>query len=211
MINMRSHKVILGHSPWLDVAIEDWQQVNPDLQIHRVEIVLDRHYAYAIPQLAELDPTITTAFVAWGPEFLNFQRLELMNELKKRGYKMPPLLHPRALISSSATFQENSWVQALAVIGPCVKIGLNVHVGFSTRVGAHGLLGKHAWIGQDVRIGTGARVESYAVIGDNVVVGDGIRIGRQAVIETAGLISIDWPDRAFRLRHSGLEGEIIEL
>jgi len=49
------------------------------------------------------------------------------------------------------------------------------------------------------------------VIGDNVVVGDGIRIGRQAVIETAGLISIDWPDRAFRLRHSGLEGEIIEL
>ena len=208
---MHAHKVILGDTHWLDVATEDWQQVNPELQLHRVEIVLDRHYAFAIPLLADLDPTITTAFVAWGPEFLNFQRLELMNELKKRGFKMPPLLHPQALISSSATVQENSWVQAQAVIGPNVTIGLNVHVGFSTRVGAHSLVGKHVWLGHDVRIGGGARVDSHAVIGDNVVVGDGIRIGRQALIETAGLISIDWPDRTFRLRNSGLEGKIIEL
>jgi hypothetical protein len=208
---MSAHKIIIGQAPWLDMAAEEWLQVEPNLVLQRVEIVLDRHYCFELPELADLDPSLCTGFVAWGPEFLNFQRLELMGELKKRGLKMPALVHPTAQISPSAIYQENAWIQAHAVIGPHVRLGLNVHVGIGTRLAACSQLGKHVWLGQDVRIGVGAQVESHAILGDCVAVGDGIRIGRQACIETAGMISVDWPDMAFRLRTRGLEGRIIDL
>lgn len=208
---MHTHKVILGQSPWLEMAVEDWLQVQPGLAIRSVEVVLDRSHGFDLSSVLDgLDPATTTGFVAWGPKFLNFQRLELMGELKKRGFKMPALVHPSAQVSPSATCQENAWIQAQAVVGPQVTIGMNAHVGLGARLGAHSALGNHAWLDQDARIGARARVEANAVVGEGVEVAEGVRIGRQACIETAGRISADWPDKAFRLRRSGLVGHIIE-
>ncbi len=207
---MQTHKVILGQAPWLEMAAEDWLQAQPGLSLTQVEVVLDRSYGFDLSALDDLDPSTTTGFVAWGPKFLNFQRLELMGELKKRGFKMPALVHPSAQVSPSSDCQENAWVQAQAVIGPQATIGLNAHVGIGARMAAHSHLGKHAWLGQDVRLGVRCRVEAHAVLGDYILVADGVRIGRQACIETAGVISRDWPDKAFRLRDSGLEGYFVE-
>ncbi len=207
---MQTHKVILGQAPWLEMAAEDWLQAQPGLSLTQVEVVLDRSYGFDLSALDDLDPSTTTGFVAWGPKFLNFQRLELMGELKKRGFKMPALVHPSAQVSPTATFQENTWIQAQAVIGPQVTIGLNAHVGMGARLGAGSQVGNHAWLGQDVRLGAQARVEAQAVLGDGVMVADAVRIGRQTCIETPGLITTHWPDKAFRLRSSGLVGQIIE-
>lgn len=207
---MHTHKVILGQTPWLEMAAEDWLLAQPGLTLNLVEVVLDRSYGFDLSKLADLDPATSSGFVAWGPKFLNFQRLELMGELKKLGLKMPPLVHPSAQVSPSARLQENAWVQAQAVIGPQVMIGLNAHVGIGARMAAFSSLGKHAWLGQDVRVGVKVKVEAHAVLGDGVVVADGVNIGRQACIETPGLISVDWPDKAFRLRSSGLEGRVIQ-
>lgn len=208
---MHSHKVILGQSPWLEIATEDWLQVQPGLSIQSVEVVLDRSHGFELSSVLDgLDPATTTGFVAWGSKFLNFQRLELMGELKKRGFKMPALVHPSAQVSPSATCQENVWIQAQAVVGPQVAIGLNVHVGIGARLGFRSQVGNSVWLGQDVRLGAQARVEAHAVLGDGVLAAEGVRIGRQACIEAAGPISLDWPDKAFRLRDSGLEGMIIE-
>jgi UDP-3-O-[3-hydroxymyristoyl] glucosamine N-acyltransferase len=207
---MQTHKVILGQAPWLEMATEDWLQAQPGLSLTQVEVVLDRSYGFDLSALGDLDPSNTTGFVAWGPKFLNFQRLELMGELKKRGFKMPALVHPSAQVSPTATFQENAWIQAQAIIGPAVSVGLNAQVGLGARLGPHSYLGNHAWLGQDVRIGARSRVEAHAVVGDGVKVADSVRIGRQACIETPGMIATDWPDKAFRLRSSGLVAQIIE-
>jgi serine acetyltransferase len=206
---MQTHKVILGQAPWLEMAAEDWLQAQPGLSLTQVELLLDRSYGFDLSALDELDPSTTTGFVAWGPKFLNFQRLELMGELKKRGFKMPALVHPSAQVSPTATFQENTWIQAQAVIGPQVAIGLNAHVGMGARLGVGSQVGNHAWLGQDVRLGAQARVEAHAVLGDGVMVADSVRIGRQACIESSGCISEDWPDKSFRLRRGGLNGQII--
>lgn len=207
---MQTHKVILGQAPWLEMAAEDWRQVQPGLSLTPVEVVLDRSYGFDLSSaLDELDPATMTGFVAWGPKFLNFQRLELMGELKKRGFKMPALVHPSAQVSPSAICLENAWIRAQAIVGPQVTIGMNAHVGSGARLGAHSALGQHAWLGQDVRIGVRSRVESHAVLGDGVEVDEGVRVGRQACIETAGTIISDWPDKAFRLRCSGLVGQIL--
>jgi acetyltransferase-like isoleucine patch superfamily enzyme len=207
---MHTSKVVLGQSPWLEMAAEDWLLVEPGVTIRKIEVDMDRQYAFDLAALAEIDPQSCTAFVAWGSEFLNFQRHEMWGELKQRGVRMPPLVHPAAHVSPSATIQENVWVQAHALIGPQATVGLNAHIGLGARIGAHAQLGNHAWIGQDSRVGVGAHVEAHATLGDGVVVADAVRIGRQAYIEVAGVVREDWPEKAFWLSRSGLRGQIVD-
>lgn len=207
---MRALKLILGQSPWVQTAAEDWLRAEPGLTLEVLEVTMGRDHAFELPALDRFDPESFTAFVAWGPKFLNFQRLELVGELKKRGFRMPALVHPSAHVSPSATLQENVWIQAQAVVSPQARIGLNAHVGMGVRVGARGQIGNHAWLGQDVRVGTEARVEAHAVLGDAVVVAAGVRIGRYTCIEVACVIAEDCPDRSFRLQCSGLQGQIID-
>jgi carbonic anhydrase/acetyltransferase-like protein (isoleucine patch superfamily) len=207
---MQYHKLIIGQSPWLELAAEDWLIAEPGLTRNLLAVDLDSSYGFDLSNLDNYNTSISTAFVAWGPKFINFQRMELMGELKKRGFKMPPLIHPSAQISSSAICYENAWVQANSVIEPNVTLGLNTHVGVGTKLSLKSFVGNHAWLGQDVRIGVGARVESHAIIGDGVVVADSVRIGRQTTIEVPSYVDTDWPDKSFKLLRSGLQGQIVE-
>jgi acyl-[acyl carrier protein]--UDP-N-acetylglucosamine O-acyltransferase len=207
---MRS-KLLVGQSPWLEMAADDWTLAEPDTALNLLPISLDKHYGYNLGDLARYSPHDTTAFVAWGPEFLNFQRLEMMGELKKRGFKMPPLLHPNAVISPSAQFQENAWVQAQAVIGPQVEVGMNACIGMGVRLGAFSQLGKSVWIGEGSNLGAWVKVDAHAVIGQRIEVADRVRIGRQACIEVMQRIERDWPEKSFHIQASGLQGCITEL
>lgn len=207
---MRS-KLLVGQSPWLEMAADDWALAQPDTALNLLPIGLNKHYGYDLGNLRSYSPADTTAFVAWGPEFLNFQRLELMGELKKRGFKMPPLLHPNAVISPSAQFQENAWVQAQSVIGPQVKVGMNACIGMAVRVGAFSQLGKSVWIGAGASLGSWVRVDANAFIAQQMEVADSVSIGRQAQIEVMQRIERDWPEKAFHIHASGLRGNIVEL
>lgn len=206
---MQAHKVIVGQSPWLEQASEDWLLVYPDLSLTLIELKLNRSHCFDLSSLDQYDPEFSTGFVAWGPQFLNYQRMELMGEFKKRGFKMPALVHPSAQVSASANYQENVWIQAQAVIGPHVSLGLNSHVGIGARLGVKSQLGNHAWLGQDVRLGAGAKVGPNAVLGDEVIVGDTVIIGRQACIEKPCVILKNWSEKAFYLSSGCLQGSII--
>lgn len=203
-------KLILGCQPWLALAQDQWAQVEPDTELILHPVALDASYQFDFGALSAFDPQTCTAFVAWSSDFLNFQRLELMGEFKKRGFKMPPLCSPHAVISASATIQENAWIQPLAIVGPGAVIGVNACVGMGARVGAASRIGKSVWLGENVRIGSACTVESHAVLGAGVEVVDGIRIGRQACIERPDRIDADWPDYAFRWLRSDLDGTIVD-
>jgi UDP-3-O-[3-hydroxymyristoyl] glucosamine N-acyltransferase len=204
-------KVLVGQSPWLEMAADDWALVLPDTVLHCVEITLDEQYGYDLRELDKFSPENSTAFVAWGPDFLNFQRLELVGELKKRGFKMPPLIHPRAVLSPSVQCQENVWIQALAVIGPKVQIGMNACVGVGSCVGAFNQIGRSVWIGDNASLGAWVKVDAHAVVGQRVEVAERVRIGRQACIEVPQRIEHDWPEKSFHMQASRLRGHIIEL
>ena len=207
---MRS-KVIVGQSPWLEMAEDDWALVLPDTVLHLVPMALDEHYAYDFSPLDCFSPADTTAFVAWGPEFLNFQRLEVMGELKKRGFTMPALVHPSAVLSRSVEYQENAWIQAQAVIGSQVRVGLNAFVGAGARVGAFSQISKSVWIGEGSSLGAWAKVDAHAIVGQGVQVAEGVHIGCQSCIEVAQRIDRDWPEKSFHFQTSDLRGNIINL
>lgn len=207
---MQAHKVIVGQSPWIEQASEDWLLVFPELSLSLIEIELNRSHCFDLSVLDQFDPEFSTGFVAWGPKFLNFQRMELMGELKKRGFKMPALVHPSAQVSPTATYQENVWIQAQAVIGPHVTLGLNSHVGIGARLGVKSQLGNHAWLGDDGRLGAGAKVGSNTVLLLSTVVGDNLKIGKLINIEIPLYINNNLTSKVFIMKNSNLKGFVID-
>lgn len=206
---MRS-KLILGKEPWLTMAMEQWAQCDPELELVAVNVAVDANYCFDLTRLDAIDPVSHSGFVAWGPEFLNFQRLELMNELKKRGFKMPPLCSPNANISQSAKLMENAWIEPFSVIGPDVTIEMNVHVGSHVVIGQSCTVKKHAWIADAVRLSSDALVGSNAYVGPRTEVLSHVKIGRQAWIENTPRIDQNWPAYGFALHRSDLKGQIID-
>ena len=204
-------KLVLGIEPWLSMACDDWKCAEPSVSLVPIEVSLDNNYLFNCDVLSEHSPSVCTGFVAWGPDFLNFQRLELMGELKKRGFKMPALVHPSAVVSSSVKYQENTWIQAMAVVGANASIGLNSCIEIGARIGVQSIIEKSVWIGCDAKIGAFTKIGAHSVIGRGVEVIDSLAVGRQALIERTQIITQNWPDKKFSVFSSNLDGVIADL
>lgn len=190
-------KYILGTGPLLQWALACWAEVQPGLTLHPLDIGQDRDYRFDLAELADVAPGNATAFVAWGPQFLNFRRLELMGELKGRGFRMPPLICRGAIVATSATVGENTAIGAGAIVGPGSKIGFNSVVGAGCVLGAGVQLGSSAWLADGVQVGAAARVGANATLGRGVILDDGISIGKQAVLDRPGRRSTPLADKTF--------------
>lgn len=203
-------KFIVGIEPFLSQAAAQWSDAEPGISFSKHEIKLDREYKFNLDFLASYSPSEVTGFVAWGNDFLNFQRWELVGELKKRGFRMPSLIHPSVVCATEALIGENSWIMPQAAIFPDVKIGLNCVIGFATNIGTGVFLSNNVWIGSYSTIGHKCVVNSHVTIGDFVRVNDGIKIGRYAIRELPTHIKSDVSDRSFSLSQGSLFGNIFD-
>jgi acetyltransferase-like isoleucine patch superfamily enzyme len=204
-------KIVLGIDPWLGMAMDDWRLAESSTELIPIQIKLKKNYHFEFPSFETSKFEDVTGFVAWGPDFLNFQRLELVGELKKRGYKLPPLIHPSAQVSPSAKIQENVWLQAFSHIGPRTELEFNSCVCIGAIIGCDVIIKKSTWIGQYARVKNASTVGSHTLLGDGVTVNSNISVGRQVRIENAFQIEMDIPDKTFRINASNLNGEIIKL
>ena len=207
---MRS-KLVVGMEPWLSLAMESWEECDSSLQLLRHELSIDQEHKFDFSFLENIDSTSTTGFVAWGSAFLNFQRAEIMGELKKKGFKMPPLISPSALVSKSVRVMENAWIQSRATIEPQAVVGFNAVICSGARVGVSSIISKNVWIGDDARIGPMVKIGSNVTLGSCVRVNDGVVVGRQAYIEPPTVIGSNWPDNGFRFISRSMEGVIVDL
>ena len=204
------YKLIVGKQPWLSLAAEDWKRSDPDLQLHEIEVSLEKNYQFSPLELPNPVNKNHTAFVAWGPDFLNFQRLELMTMLKMCGFKMPPLISANAIVYQSAQINENAWIQPFAFIGPNSTVGVNSVIGMYTTLYYSCAIGKNTWIGSNVQMGSSVEVGSNTLLGSGVRVSDNSKIGKNSRIEDERVITGDWLEGQFSLKISNLEGRIFD-
>ncbi|KLD74687.1 hypothetical protein FZ025_04295 [Xanthomonas hyacinthi] len=188
---MPSEKYLIGSGALLQWALAAWAEVAPDSVLHPVDIGQDQDYRFnlgALPALADAD---TTAFVAWGPQFLNFRRLELMGELKSRGVKMPPLICRGALVASGARIGENCMVGAGAIVAAHCDIAYNAWIGTAARLEYGVKIGASAWVEAGVFIGAEASIGSHATLGGHVDIAAGVRVGKRCTVEVPGCYRSD--------------------
>lgn len=194
---MSSEKYVVGGGSMLHWVMAAWADAAPDTVLHSVDVGQDAHYRFDLGALDGLATAEATAFVAWGPQFLNFRRLELMGELKARGFRMPPLVCRGATVAASATLAENCMVGAGTVIGESVKLGFNTQVGSRCLIGHGTKIGTSAWIADGVQVGSGCSIGANSTLGAGVVLAEGMAVGRQCILELPGLRSTPVADKSF--------------
>ena len=132
--------------------------------------------------LDKMDPGQISVFVAIGS---NRKREEWMGTVAEKGFSIPTILHPTAIISSHAEIEAAVIINAGAIINAGVKIGSGsiintgviidheTSVGKCTHVAPGCNISGRVKIGTRTFIGTGTSIIDYITIGDDVMVGAG--------------------------------------
>lgn len=194
---MSYDKYVVGSGALLDWALASWTEIAPEIKLHRVEITQDDDYRFELQALDSVSPDQATAFVVWSSQFLNFRRLELMGELKSRGFKLPSLICRGAIVSPTASLGENCSVGSGAVVESGCKIGFNSRIGASALIGTGTSLGSSTWVGDGVQIGAKVRIGANATVGSGVILDDELVLGRQCILDIHGRRSMPVADKTF--------------
>lgn len=194
-----AYKLVIGRGRLLAAAAAIWRELLPDARVEAVEIAEDADYTFDLSPLEAVARAGAggSAFVALGPQFLNFRRFELMAALKERGLRTPPLVEPGARVAADAVVGECAWVGAGAVVGPGARIGYASHVGAGTLIGAGSTIGNSVWIERGVIVGDDCRVGNNSIVGRGVVLDDGVEVGRLCVLDRPARHDRDVPARTF--------------
>lgn len=190
-------KYVVGSGALLDWALANWAEVLPEIALHRVEIPQGTDDRFELQALDAVSPERATAFVVWSPQFLNFRRLELMGELKSRGFKLPSLVCRGAVVSPTASVGENCSIGSGAVIESGCKIGFNSRIGARALVGTGTTLGSSSWIADGVQIGAKVSIGANATVGHGAILDDGLVLGRQCILDVPGRRSTSVTEKTF--------------
>jgi acetyltransferase EpsM len=138
---------------------------------------------------AFLAKDITHAVVAVGD---NEARLKIAESLLERGFSVPSLIHPKALLASTA------------IVSPVgVQILAGAHVGASSSIGKHTILNHYAIVEHDATVGDavhvaphgvvlgGASLASGSLLGANATVLPNVSIREKAIIGTGAVVNKD--------------------
>jgi NDP-sugar pyrophosphorylase family protein len=183
-------KWVVGSGSALPAAVAKWREVAPHLELKSLEINDDKNFTFDLSPLEKMvdrnNAESVSAFVALGPQFMNFRRFELFALLKERGMKLPPLIEPGAIVANDVQLSENVWIGAGAVIGSGCKIGYNCFIGAHATVCYGCNLGNSAWIESGVILGEHCLIGSNSIIRKGVILNDGVQIGKGCEIQALG-------------------------
>lgn len=192
-------KYLIGTSGLLEWAMASWREVEPDTVLHPIDIGQDRDYRFDLSTLLDVRADAATAFVTWGPQFLNFRRLELMSEIKSRGFKMPALICKGVLLASGISVGENCLIGAGSIIGSDCKIGFKSVIGAGCILGSATQVASSAWISDGVQIAGQANIGANATLCRGVMLDEGVNIGKQVLLDRPGRYFKSILDKTFLL------------
>jgi sugar O-acyltransferase (sialic acid O-acetyltransferase NeuD family) len=121
-------------------------------------------------------------------------RLQRARAFLDRGSTAPVLVHPGAVVSSSAVLGPASQVVAGAVINPDARLGTAVIVNTGATVDHDCVIGDGVHLAPGVHLGGNVTVGEGTFIGIGSVAKPGVRIGRRCIIGAGSVIISDIAD-----------------
>ncbi|MGI8508432.1 MAG: acetyltransferase [Gemmatimonadaceae bacterium] len=110
------------------------------------------------------------------------------------GYDLPPLVHPTAVCSPSATFGRGTVVFPLAVVNAGASVGEAVIVNSGAIIEHDCVLEDAVHVSPGATMGGGVRVAERSWIGAGATIVQGISIGRDVIVGAGAVIIRDVPD-----------------
>lgn len=120
----------------------------------------------------------------------------VFDHLSDAGFRLPPIAHPRAIISRWAIIGAGCQVLAAAVVNADARIGQGAVIGTGAIVGHDAIVDAHAHVAAGARIGGGAHVGTGALVGAGAVVLQGVRVGEASSVGAGAVVTQDVPDGA---------------
>jgi UDP-perosamine 4-acetyltransferase len=121
-------------------------------------------------------------------------RKRIDKELVKIGFKLPVIIHPRAIKAKDVKIGDGTFVAAGSVINPGTRIGRNAIINTSSSIDHDCEIGDFVHIAPGVTLSGDVKVGSEAHIGTGANVIQCIKIGKSAKIKAGTLVTGDVAD-----------------
>lgn len=180
-------KWIIGAGSQLDMAYDICQSAHPDLNIEKITVRQNRNYEFELEMLDTLQPDAGTAFAAFDERFGNFKRMELMTALMERGFQLPPLVSPRAMLATGVQIGPNALIGDGVTIGTGSRVDYNSVLLSGTHVGTGTHIRPSCWLETGVIVGNGVQIGMHCTLRSGALVAHGVQVGRHC--------ELGWPQR----------------
>ena len=134
------------------------------------------------------------AFIGVGATGDPSRRVLLYEQLRQLEYEVVTLVHPRAIVSPSATVGQGTTVMAGSVINASALLGSNVIVNSGAIVEHDCQIRDHSHIAPGARLAGGVIVEERAFVGIGATVLPGVRLWRRSVVAAGAVVTRNVPD-----------------
>lgn len=125
---------------------------------------------------------VKDAFVAVGSIGDCSVRKKIYDNLKKTGFRLPVIAHPKAVIAGDVELGEGVFVAAGAVVNTGAKIGNNAILNTSSSVDHDCIIGDFTHIAPGVTLSGGVVVGNETHIGTGANVIQNIKIGKRCMV-----------------------------
>jgi len=124
----------------------------------------------------------------------NEVRARLFKMACEAGLPLPPLIHPRAVVSKRAHLGEAVVVLAGAVVNIGAEVEENVCINTAALVDHDNKIGAHVHIFPGARLTGGVKVGEFSYIGSGAVILPYVKIGRNVTVGAGAVVIRDLPD-----------------
>jgi sugar O-acyltransferase (sialic acid O-acetyltransferase NeuD family) len=125
----------------------------------------------------------------------NSARSRLSQSLRDRGFELPSLIHPSAVVSPTSIIGSGVVIGANAVVGPGCRIEDFALINSGGIVEHDCLLETAAAIGPGATVGGGCSLGIESWVGIGAVVNHGVTIGAKTIVGAGAVVVRDLPDQ----------------
>jgi sugar O-acyltransferase (sialic acid O-acetyltransferase NeuD family) len=123
-------------------------------------------------------------------------RARMERSLSARGLVPGQVIHPRAVVSPSASLGPGCVILANTFVSTGAVLGAHVHVNYNATVGHDSVLGDLVTVLPGANIAGAVTLGAEVTVGSNACVLPGLRIGSTGMVGAGAVVTRDQPDGA---------------
>ena len=117
--------------------------------------------------LKDLSRKFKYALIGVGQIKSSALRIKIFNNLKNKGFNIPKIISPHAVISKYSEIGEGTVIMHGSIIGPNVKIGKNCIINSKSLIEHGTSIGNNTHVATSVTINSGVKIGSNCFVGSN--------------------------------------------
>jgi len=124
----------------------------------------------------------------------NRARKAIAERCRSAGMEILTVIHPTAVVASSAQIGSGTAIMAGVVVNPEAKIGAGVILNSGAIVEHDVVLGDYSHVSTNVAMGGNSKLGDYSMLGVGAAVKPGARVGTGSIIGAGSVVAQDIPD-----------------